>query len=108
MLRDWVSVFIFCFVALLALYLFVLNDHYVICRVVDKAVKVDKDSSYYLIYTSKGVYANKDEFLRGKFDSSDVYARIQTGKLYRFRLIGVRIPIFSMYENILAVERISQ
>lgn len=106
MRRDWLAVLILGVAGLAALYLFVFNDHEVICRIEDKAVKVDQDGSFYLIYANTGVYANKDEFLRLKFDSSDVYARIRKGDCYRLRLIGVRIPIFSMYENILSAERL--
>lgn len=97
------------------IYFAVFNDHDVVATVVDKAVKVDvagKDnggaSSYYLIFTDRGVFKNVDEMFRWKFDSSDFYAKIRVGETYRFTLIGWRIPFFSMYENIIKAERVEK
>lgn len=91
----------------------VFNDHEVVATVVDKAVKVDvapKEgggaSSYYLIFTDKGVFKNTDEPFRWKFDSSNFYAKIRVGETYRFTLIGWRIPFFSVYENIIKAESV--
>lgn len=61
-----------------------------------------KDGSCrYLVFTDKGVLQNSDTILRGKFDSSDVYAGIKVDKTYDFTTVGFRIPFFSMYPNIL-------
>lgn len=55
----------------------------------------------YLVFTDKGVLQNSDTILRGKFNSSDVYAAIKVGRSYDFTAVGFRVPLFSMYPNIL-------
>jgi len=60
-------------------------------------------SCKYLIFTDKGTFENTDSLLRGKFDSSDVYGRIQKGQQYDFTAQGFRQPVFSMYPNIIEV-----
>lgn len=67
---------------------------------VDKSTKV---TCQYLIFTDKGTFENTDSLLRGKFNSSDVYGRIQKGQQYDFTVQGFRQPIFSMYPNIIEV-----
>ncbi|NLR94119.1 MULTISPECIES: DUF1523 family protein [Flammeovirga] len=66
----------------------------------------------YLVYTmdDKGkahVFENVDTWLWFKFNSSDVYAKIQSNKKYNFSVVGFRIPIFSMYPNIITIEEVS-
>lgn len=55
----------------------------------------------YLIFTDKGVLKNTDTLLRGKFDSSDLYASIKVNQTYDFTTVGFRVPFFSMYPNVL-------
>lgn len=55
----------------------------------------------YLIFTDKGVLKNADTLLRGKFDSSDLYAAIKVNQSYDFTTVGYRVPFFSMYPNVL-------
>lgn len=67
--------------------------------------------SKYLIYceTSDGtpiVFENTDELLRGKFDSSDIYADIKEGERYRFTVVGLRIEFLSSYQNIIKYQKI--
>ena len=45
-------------------------------------------------------FSNKDQWLRGKFDSSTVQGRLRVGDVYYIKTAGFRIPLFSMYENI--------
>ncbi|ANQ47991.1 DUF1523 family protein [Flammeovirga yaeyamensis] len=66
----------------------------------------------YLIYTmdEKGkahVFENIDTWIWFKFNSSDVYAKIQQNKTYNFSIVGFRFPIFSMYPNIITVEEVN-
>ena len=63
----------------------------------------------YLIYTIDDngivrVFENTDSIPHKKFNSSDIYARIQIGKVYTLRTVGFRLPVFSMYKNIIGVE----
>ena len=73
--------------------------------VTEKVVKNSKDRSKYLIFTKDEedrvkVIQNTDSLLKGKFNSSDIYADLKVGKTYDFDVYGFRIPFFSKYENI--------
>lgn len=61
-------------------------------------------SSKYLVYTDGEVFENTDSLLNGKFDSSDVYGRLKRDQSYRCKVEGWRIPVFSMYRNILSCD----
>ena len=78
----------------------------------DKQISTESDSrdgkvvSTYLIYTDHGVFRNDDAGWFVKFNSSDVYGNLDVGKRYRMKVYGWRIPIFSMYPNIVRVEEV--
>lgn len=85
---------------------FYFNDHEITATVTDKERVANGDSSKYLIYTQTEdgetlVLENTDILVRGKFDSSDLYAEIKPGQTYKFSLVGKRVGIMSWYENIL-------
>jgi hypothetical protein len=89
---------------------FVRNE-YIECKVTDKESITQDGEHRYLIYceTKDGetkVFENTDQLIYGKFDSSDVYAGIEIGKTYNFTVSGVRVPIFSWYENIVDYEEV--
>ncbi len=67
----------------------------------------NKESSKYLIFTEKETFENTDTLLFTKFDSSDLYGKLIAGKTYRLRVYGFRIPLFSMYRNIVEVTEVS-
>ncbi len=76
--------------------------------VTEKVVKRYDKSDKYIIFTklSEGnirVFQNTDSLLELKFRSSDLQAKIETGKSYEIETYGWRIPLFSWYENILNV-----
>jgi hypothetical protein len=52
------------------------------------------------------VFSVEDTLFYLRFNSSDDYAKIQAGKTYKFRVTGLRIPISSMYENIVEITEI--
>lgn len=65
----------------------------------------------YLIFTlDEGGYPivveNTDNYAHGKHNSSDVYAMLEVGRVYKLYLIGKRVPLFSKYPNILRFERV--
>jgi Protein of unknown function (DUF1523) len=66
--------------------------------------KDGKVTSTYLIYTDHGVYRNDDAGWHVKFNSSDVYGNLDVGKHYRLKVYGWRIPIFTMYPNIVTAK----
>lgn len=79
-------------------------------KVVDKErITMQKDGktiNKYLIYTEYEVFENVDEAFYFKFNSSDIYGRIQKDEKYEFYVSGWRIHIFSMYRNIISADRI--
>ena len=88
------------------------NDHTCTIEVTDKERVHDGDSSKYLIYGRSDdgdvlVFENTDCLLRGKFNSSNVYAGIEVGTIYEMTVVGWRIPIFSSYENIIKFKEIA-
>ena len=110
---------VFALVALLALIacigsiiLFNFNDHTVTVTVTDKERIVQNNDSRYLIYTTMEdteetlVLENTDNLLRWKFDSSDLYAELEEGKTYDVTVVGIRLGIFSWYENIIRIKEI--
>jgi len=67
----------------------------------DKTVKVSKESSKYLIFTSSGVYENTDSLFHMKFNSSDLYSKLKKKEKYKCKTYGFRIPFLSMYPNLI-------
>jgi len=60
------------------------------------------DSSYYLVFTDKEVFINRDSFWYWKWNSSDVYGGLKKGMTYELAVYGWRIPFFSMYRNVVS------
>ena len=71
--------------------------------VIDTVVRSERitngESGKYLVFGEREVYQNTDVILVWKLNSSDFYRDIEVGKTYRFRVIGWRIPLFSLYRN---------
>jgi hypothetical protein len=78
----------------------------------DKQISTESDKakgkvvSTYLIYTDHGVFRNDDAGWFMKYNSSDVYGNLDKGVRYRMKVYGWRIPILSMYPNIVRVEAV--
>lgn len=84
-----------------------LNKEELTVTVDDKWIKVDKNSSIYLVSTDKGVYKISDLLFIGKFNSSDIYSHLEIGKTYNIITTGYRIPFFSWYKNINRVYQVN-
>ena len=67
--------------------------------------KTERVSGKYLVFTDKGVFQDTDDYRFLKWNSSDVYAKIngRLGKPTVVTVTGFRIPLFSMYQNIIEV-----
>jgi hypothetical protein len=65
------------------------------------------ESSRYLVFTDSEVFENTDTLLFGKFNSSDIYGRMEEGRTYEAEVVGWRIPILSAHRNILTVEEVT-
>lgn len=71
------------------------------CTVEDKWVKREsKSSDVYLVQCDDEVYKVSDLLFKGKFNSSDIYAKLKVGKKYEIITTGYRINALSMYKNI--------
>lgn len=66
----------------------------------ERVIGADK-SSKYLVFAKDETFENVDSWLALKFNSSDVYGRIASGQTCELVVTGFRMPIFSMYRNIL-------
>lgn len=83
------------------------NDRVQTCTVTekDRASTTVPGRSSMRVYTDQcGVLEVKDRWVYGHFDSADTYSRIENGSTYRFRTVGHRVPVFSMFPVIIAVE----
>ena len=106
--------FLVCAIFLIILFLFktFVSGTYTV-TVTDKDIKNYKHDSKYLIYCRDenneiAVFENEDSFIFGKFHSSDIYADIEVGAKYKFATRGPRVPILSMYPNIIEYELIKE
>lgn len=71
-----------------------------------KVTRVERVNDKYLIFTETEVFENTDAPILGKYNSSDLYSRLQPGRRYRIKVVGFRIPAASTYRNIVEVETI--
>jgi len=62
-------------------------------------------NSYYLIYTSNGVFKLEDDLFYGNFRSSDTYGNLDKDSTYTFTTVGYRVGVLSMYPNIVSVTK---
>lgn len=54
------------------------------------------------VYTEQcGTLAVGDLWLRGQFDSADIYGQLESGATYEVTTVGWRIPLLSRFETIL-------
>lgn len=86
----------------------------VVTRVTDKEnvceTTENGSSCQYLIFTEAGTFKLTDQLFLGftRFDSSDVYGRIEPGETYEIVSVGWRVPVLSWYPNIKEITEVSQ
>jgi hypothetical protein len=71
--------------------------------VTDKAIKRYNESDKYIIYTDNETFEITDQFLLGRFNSSDDYGRLKVGETYTVTVNGWRVPFLSWYRNIIEI-----
>ncbi len=106
-----VSFIIMMTIALLPICLTSFNDTEYVVTVTDKERAANSESSKYLIFAEDEqgdtvVFENTDNLLRFKFDSSNIYGKLKIGYTYKITVVGFRVPILSMYQNIIDIEEI--
>ena len=52
------------------------------------------------------VFQNTDNILRGKVNSSNMQGQLKVGNTYEITVIGYRVPLLNMYENIIKMKEI--
>ena len=98
-------------VSLLAIFLLATacNEKETKVKITDKNIKTIKRDgdivSLYMIYTDVGVFKNEDNYLFFKWNSSDIYGNIEIGKCYIFKTRFWRNNFFSLYPNIMSIEK---
>lgn len=60
----------------------------------------------WLVLTDETSFENKDAFWHLKFNSTDLQGKMKIGHKYTFDYYGWRIPIFSMYPNLVSVKEV--
>lgn len=72
--------------------------------VTDKSYAGSEDGFIVWMEDSNGTqyeFSNNDEWLRGKFNSSTVQGNLKVGYTYDIKVTGWRIPLLSVYQNII-------
>lgn len=77
-----------------------MNERQITCTVQDKWVKRSNEEDIYLVQCDDEVYKITDLLWYGKFDSSDIYARLKKNHKYKLTITGYRWRYFSEYPNI--------
>lgn len=119
--KGYISVFVILFIAIVGLgCLSIFNDKDYVITVTDKerieevvgSGENRRLKSKYLVFGDDEngnslVFENTDEWLRGKFNSSNVQGSLKIGYTYKVTAIGFRVPILSLYRNIIKVEEVN-
>ena len=70
--------------------------------------EISSDGDYMIFGTNSTgkvqSFTLNDSFWHWKWNTADPYAQIEEGKTYNFRCSGIRVPILSMFPNILELE----
>ena len=77
--------------------------------ITDKERIYQAEDSKYLIFGEDAngtslVFENTDSLFHGKWNSSNIQGQLKEGNTYTIKVYGYRIPILSMYENIIEVK----
>lgn len=92
--------------------IFSYNDTEYTITVTDKERVNTSKSSKYLVFGDDEdgnslVFENTDCLFRGKWNSSNIQGKMKEGNKYKITVVGLRIPFFSEYQNIIQVEEIA-
>lgn len=65
----------------------------------------ESTTSKYLVLTETESFENTDDILYWKFNSTDYQRWLEEDSTYTVTVVGWRMPYFSMYRNIVDIER---
>lgn len=77
------------------------HQHNIEFTVTGKDASRSRESSTFLVFTDKTTYKVDDSLINWRWDSADVYGKLQVGHTYSATLQGFRIPFLSMFPNII-------
>lgn len=70
----------------------------------DRATGQNGESSMRVYTKECGVLTVSDTIIGLSFDSADRYAQLKPGKRYELETMGIRIPVFSTFPNIIEIK----
>jgi hypothetical protein len=63
--------------------------------------------SSYMVYTTNGqAIKNTNNILFWKWNSDELQAKLRTGKKYKIKTWGIRVPLFGIYKHIISATEI--
>lgn len=74
--------------------------------VTEKERVVTSEDSYYLVFNGVDAFKNSDDLWQLKFNSSTLHSQLQVGKTYTCDKNFWRVPLLSMYENLLSCKEV--
>jgi hypothetical protein len=76
------------------------------CTISDKDMTKDSGgTSVYQVYTEDcGTLRVSDNMFMGVWDSADIYGSLRAGQTYEVKTVGWRVPILSMFPEIVEVK----
>lgn len=82
------------------------NEQNIEITVKDKYIKRYSDNDTYMIVdTNDNAYKITDMLFLGKFDSTDIYNKLEIGGTYKIKTTGYRNNFLSEYPNINEIEK---
>jgi hypothetical protein len=95
---------VFCFLVVAGSAVTALSFHstekQITFKVTGKHVTHHDKTSQYRVETDSGVFTVSDSLVHGRFNSADVYAKLQPGKCYDAKVVGWRAPLISTFPEI--------
>lgn len=72
-----------------------------VVRDAERVCNGGKGGCVYIVFTDKETFENADSLWHWKWNSSDLHARFQKGRCFDLTVYGWRVPLLSMYRNII-------
>jgi len=79
------------------------SSGYMTITINDKSINTQGGEGY-LVFTDKGVFANRDSVMWWKWNTSDIQNQLEIGETYEVHYHWFRVPLFSWYKNILTAK----
>ena len=99
-------------ISIISLVVFITKSYYTertyIAKVCEKNINIFKDKSHlFVTIESNGHLKNfvvDNSLLKWRWNSAEDYDKIVVNRTYSFTVIGWRLPLFDLYENIIEFE----